>query len=234
MERLSSPSRCVLLEGLSSLSQEPTVHALVADYGSVEVRMRERKGSKAAVCYLEFDSIDYSDRARSIGYAASAVPSILLDASPASPAALPKAVMRERCPCYSALTLQPVGLNGSGAESDAPVLMVKGLSESTTEGDLLDAFSPFGQVKEVRLVRDRTTKATRGFSFVEFHDLESAKVRLPPAPPIGLAKATLRAPPIVIHGATARVSWARETSRGGASDRRDLPSAAVDVSQVGG
>jgi len=117
-----------------------------------------------------------------------------------------------------ARTVPAVGLNGSGAESDAPVLMVKGLSDNTAEGDLLDAFSPFGQVKEIRLVRDRTTKATRGFSFVEFHDLPSAK-------------AALRAPSIVIDHAHVRVTWARETTRGGVTDRRDGAGSALEVAQ---
>eukprot|EP00966_Prymnesium_polylepis_P075322 1747106-Prymnesium_polylepis.2 len=40
-----------------------------------------------------------------------------------------------------------VGLNGSGADGDAPVLMVKGLTDSTGEGELLDVFSPFGQAR---------------------------------------------------------------------------------------
>ena len=36
-----------------------------------------------------------------------------------------------------------VGLSGSGADPDAPVIMVKGLKEETDEGTPLDAFTPY-------------------------------------------------------------------------------------------
>ena len=65
--------------------------------------------------------------------------------------------------------------DAGGGESNRPVLMVKGLRESTEEGTLLDVFGVFGMLREIRLVRERQTKASRGFAFVEFHAMESAK-----------------------------------------------------------
>ena len=68
------------------------------------------------------------------------------------------------------------------------------------------------QVKEIRLVKERGSKASRGFAFVEFHELAAAR-------------AAVDAPqPILIDGVAARVSFARDIKGGGIS----LAAAACD------
>ena len=37
-------------------------------------------------------------------------------------------------------------------------------------------WQPFGQLREIRLVRDKVTKLSRGFAFIEFHETSAAKV----------------------------------------------------------
>ena len=72
---------------------------------------------------------------------------------------------------------------------------------------MLDAFQPFGRIKEIRLVREKLTKTSRGFAFVEFDSLDAAR------------SATESNAPIVIEGCTARVMFARNgkvTYSGGA------------------
>jgi len=67
-------------------------------------------------------------------------------------------------------------------------------------------------VKEIRLVKERGSKASRGFAFVEFHELAAAR-------------AAVDAPqPILIDGVAARVSFARDIKGGGIS----LAAAACD------
>ena len=95
---------------------------------------------------------------------------------------------------------------GRGAENVKPVLIVKGLTEETHEGMLLDAFQPCGRVREIRLVRDRFTKLSRLFAFVEFEAIDGAH-------------AALDAPPR-IDGVVPRVMFAdhvKETHGGGSS-----------------
>jgi RNA recognition motif-containing protein len=38
------------------------------------------------------------------------------------------------------------------------------------EQDLIDLFSPFGEVKSVKIVIDKTTRQNKGFAFVEMAD----------------------------------------------------------------
>lgn len=45
-------------------------------------------------------------------------------------------------------------------------LYVGNLSFDTTENDLQDLFTPFGEVREVALIQDKFTNRSRGFGFV--------------------------------------------------------------------
>ena len=54
-------------------------------------------------------------------------------------------------------------------------LYVGNLAFQTNEDTLRDAFSPFGQVLEVKIVTDRETGRSRGFAFVSLSDVESAR-----------------------------------------------------------
>ncbi|KAL6840399.1 hypothetical protein ACP4OV_030209 [Aristida adscensionis] len=54
-------------------------------------------------------------------------------------------------------------------------LFVGGLSWSTDDQSLRDAFSGFGDVTEARVITDRETGRSRGFGFVNFSNSEEAK-----------------------------------------------------------
>ncbi len=49
----------------------------------------------------------------------------------------------------------------------AKKLYVGNLPDSATEQDLSDKFAAFGTVKSVKLITDRDTDRSRGFSFIE-------------------------------------------------------------------
>ncbi|MEM7756136.1 MAG: RNA-binding protein, partial [Planctomycetota bacterium] len=54
-------------------------------------------------------------------------------------------------------------------------LYVGNMSFDTSEADLQDAFSQFGEVTSAAIVMDRETGRPRGFGFVEFADAESGQ-----------------------------------------------------------
>jgi cold-inducible RNA-binding protein len=53
-------------------------------------------------------------------------------------------------------------------------LFVGNLSFKLTENDLLDSFSPYGDVMQVRIILDRETGRPRGFGFVTMGSEEDA------------------------------------------------------------
>lgn len=54
-------------------------------------------------------------------------------------------------------------------------LYIGNLSFSTTDDELNEAFSEFGEVVNASVVKDRVSGRSRGFGFVEFADEESAQ-----------------------------------------------------------
>ena len=54
-------------------------------------------------------------------------------------------------------------------------IYVGNLAFGITENELQDAFSAYGSVNEVHIVKDRETGRSRGFAFVEMPDAEAAK-----------------------------------------------------------
>uniref|UniRef100_A0A671M0C9 Cold inducible RNA binding protein b n=1 Tax=Sinocyclocheilus anshuiensis TaxID=1608454 RepID=A0A671M0C9_9TELE len=50
-----------------------------------------------------------------------------------------------------------------------------GLSYDTTEQSLEEAFSKYGSIAKVDVIRDRETDRSRGFGFVTFENPEDAK-----------------------------------------------------------
>lgn len=54
-------------------------------------------------------------------------------------------------------------------------IFVGGISYSITEQELEEVFSQFGEVINVRIVRDYETGKSRGFAFVMFRDAESVE-----------------------------------------------------------
>eukprot|EP00210_Caulerpa_lentillifera_P009688 g9243.t1 len=57
-------------------------------------------------------------------------------------------------------------------------LFVRNLPYSTTEDDLIEAFSPFGELLEVHLVTDQQKHKSKGIAFIEFDDPTNAKLAL--------------------------------------------------------
>ncbi|NLH49375.1 MAG: RNA-binding protein [Myxococcales bacterium] len=57
-------------------------------------------------------------------------------------------------------------------------LFVGGLAWATTSEGLQEAFSPYGEVVEAKVVTDRDTGRSRGFGFVSYATDEEAKEAL--------------------------------------------------------
>jgi cold-inducible RNA-binding protein len=57
-------------------------------------------------------------------------------------------------------------------------IFVGNLSYQTTQDDLLNAFSQFGNVERVNIVTDRDTGQPRGFAFVEMSDPQAAQAAI--------------------------------------------------------
>ena len=53
-------------------------------------------------------------------------------------------------------------------------LFIGGINFNTTEDMLKECFSKYGEVTQLRLIRDRETGKSRGFAFVTFSDVECA------------------------------------------------------------
>ncbi len=86
-------------------------------------------------------------------------------------------------------------------------IYVGNLSYSTTEKDLEDHFSPFGEVSSVTIINDRETGRSKGFGFVEIESEDATKV-------IEALNGQ------ELGGRALRVSEAREQQRGGGGGRR--------------
>lgn len=54
-------------------------------------------------------------------------------------------------------------------------IYIKNLAFTTTEDQLQEACSEFGQVTDVRIIKDRETQKSRGFGFVTFHSNDGAQ-----------------------------------------------------------
>ena len=54
-------------------------------------------------------------------------------------------------------------------------IYIAGLNFSTTEADLNDLFSEYGEVSSTKIILDRETGKSRGFAFVEMSDDSAAQ-----------------------------------------------------------
>jgi cold-inducible RNA-binding protein len=89
-------------------------------------------------------------------------------------------------------------------ESMGKKLFVGGLSWDTTDDGLRQAFQPFGEITEAKVITDRDTGRSRGFGFVTFNGDEEAKA------------AIAKMDGTVLDGKTIKVNEAQEKSpRGG-------------------
>ncbi|XWS09045.1 hypothetical protein CRYUN_Cryun40dG0052000 [Craigia yunnanensis] len=82
---------------------------------------------------------------------------------------------------HQSLTHQPICCSNSSSQSESigsPTtgVFIKGLPHSTAEGRLKKAFSEFGDVKQVNVVRERVSKQSLGSAFVWFDKEESAQL----------------------------------------------------------
>ncbi|KAM6990441.1 cold inducible RNA binding protein a [Tautogolabrus adspersus] len=59
--------------------------------------------------------------------------------------------------------------------SDEGKLFVGGLCFETTEDSLVAAFSKYGTIEKVDVIRDKETGKSRGFGFVKYDNIEDAK-----------------------------------------------------------
>ena len=57
-------------------------------------------------------------------------------------------------------------------------LYVGNLSFDTTENDLQDLFTPFGEVREVALIQDKFTNRSRGLGFVTMGDAKAGQAAI--------------------------------------------------------
>ncbi|KAJ4704703.1 Glycine-rich RNA-binding protein [Melia azedarach] len=57
----------------------------------------------------------------------------------------------------------------------SPKLFVSGLSRLTTDEKLKEAFAPFGQLVDVKVITDRETRRSKGYGFVTYTTIEEAE-----------------------------------------------------------
>ena len=99
---------------------------------------------------------------------------------------------RSRSPVQTGRPLSPTGSDGRRGMRSPPrhehsstvtqptgtpsnVLGVFGLSTNTREHDIKALFSPFGPIKEVKLVYDTRSQMSRGFGFIYFESQSDAE-----------------------------------------------------------
>ena len=99
------------------------------------------------------------------------------------------------------------GGGGGGGEEANSSLHVRGIGPDTTQESIKTLFSPYGNVREVRLPKNRETNANSGFGFVEYETAAEAATAL-----AKLNHATL-------DGRTIDVAYSRSKALGGG--RRD-------------
>lgn len=87
-------------------------------------------------------------------------------------------------------------------------VFVGGLSWDTSDATLAEAFRPFGDVLEARVVLDRDTGRSRGFGFVTFAENDGAQ------------RAIEEMDGRELDGRMVRVNEAHERDRGGGGDGR--------------
>eukprot|EP00741_Cyanophora_paradoxa_P004115 tig00000769_g3997.t1 len=98
------------------------------------------------------------------------------------------------------LVQAPVAAGGAGPIEPSDVLVVKGLNPQTSEETVRGAFAAFAQVKDIRMIRDRTTGLNRGFCFVEFVSVEASKT----------AKRMAEQYQLALDGAPLRITFERK------------------------
>ncbi len=60
-------------------------------------------------------------------------------------------------------------------EEPSSTIVIRNLSKNTNNEGLNNNFSEFGKILGIRIVHDPVTNISRGFGFIDFSDIESAK-----------------------------------------------------------
>ena len=94
-------------------------------------------------------------------------------------------------------------------------LYVGNLSFDTTENDLQDLFTPFGEVREVALIQDKMTNRSRGFGFVTMGDAKSAQAAI-----AALHEKNVAGRNLTVNEARAREERPARSFSGGGAGRR--------------
>ncbi|CAA3027476.1 glycine-rich RNA-binding 4, mitochondrial [Olea europaea subsp. europaea] len=84
-------------------------------------------------------------------------------------------------PSSNANSRPPNFLKLRASYSDYPLaskIIVKNVPLSTSESSLQKEFSKFGQIAEVKLVKDEATKKSKGFAFIQYASQEDAMLAL--------------------------------------------------------
>eukprot|EP00959_Pyramimonas_sp_CCMP1952_P452467 9466642-Pyramimonas_sp.AAC.1 len=100
-----------------------------------------------------------------------------------------------RCRNFSMLTFRRVNaqveeVDAGREEMEAGRLFCRNLSYMLTAEELEEVFAPFGELKEVHLVKDRKTNTSKGFAYVLFEDPADAERAL-----AALDRSTVQASP---------------------------------------
>jgi len=95
-------------------------------------------------------------------------------------------------------------------------LYVGGLPYQTTEQDLIDLFSPAGEVASAVVITDRDTGRSKGFGFVEMNDEQEARSAIDRLNGTSLGSRT-----ITVNEARERQSGGGGGGRGGFGGGRD-------------
>ena len=95
-------------------------------------------------------------------------------------------------------------------------IYVGNLSPDVTEEDLMNLFSPFGQVKEAKVIRDMFSQDSRGFGFVEMFTKDEGMKAIS-----GLNGTVLKDREIKVNEARPRDNNRRGGGGGGGFNRRN-------------
>ncbi len=66
-------------------------------------------------------------------------------------------------------------LSQAGGSGENVSIFVGNLSFKASSEELRELFAPYGEVRSVRIMKDRATRRPRGFAFVEMSDSQAAK-----------------------------------------------------------
>uniref|UniRef100_A0A8C6S6X4 RRM domain-containing protein n=1 Tax=Neogobius melanostomus TaxID=47308 RepID=A0A8C6S6X4_9GOBI len=83
-------------------------------------------------------------------------------------------------------------------------LFISGLSYGIDENLLAEAFSQYGTIKKVNLIRDRHTKNSCGFGFIQYANVKCAKLAMEAMEGNTLAGRTIRVEQARRHGRSGR------------------------------